>query len=143
MKFAEGPHENLTFWWFLYAFSFKIFYLVWSKKCYFLKIVKTHYKMLKISPLYGLKKKFEFSTLRKYCVFPIRMRLGKCSSCSTFFVLNRFFSADLGKFLPMLLKLWFFPYKVAATYPKPTRNAHFWIFHACAVCRGYDFLKIL
>ena len=58
------------------------------------------------------------------------------------FRLKPFFSADLGKFLPMLLKLWFFPHKVAATYPKPMRNAHFWIFHACAVCRGYDFLKI-
>ena len=52
--------------------------------------------MLKISPLYDLKKKFEFSTLRKYCVFPIRMAIAKCSSCSIFFVLNRFFPPLLG-----------------------------------------------
>ena len=59
------------------------------------------------------------------------------------FRLKPFFSADLGKFLPMFLKLWFFPFKVAATYRKPTRFAHFCFFHACAVLRGHEFLRIL
>ena len=54
------------------------------------------------------------------------------------FRLQPFFTADLGQFLPMLLKLWFFPYKVAATYPKPTRNARFYIFIFRAVRRCYD-----
>ena len=74
--------------------------------------------MLKISPLYDLKKKFEFSTLRKYCVFPIRMAIAKWSSCSIFFVLNRFFPPLLGNVFRCYKNYGFLHTK----WPPPTQN---------------------
>ena len=56
--------------------------------------------------------------MRKYCVFPIRMAIAKCSSCSIFFVFNRFF--------PPLLRSVFRCYKnygfLHTKWQPPTQN---------------------
>ena len=95
------------------------------KSVIFWKYQKHRIKCLK-SAFFIVFKKFEFQTLRKYCVFPIRMAIAKCSSCSIFFVLNRFFPPLLGSVFRCYKNYVFLTRKVAATYPKPSRFARFY-----------------
>ena len=74
--------------------------------------------MLK-SAFFMIFKKFEFSTLRKYCVFQIRMGLGKCFSFSIFFVLNRFLPPILGSSFRCC---WNFVFFFHTKWPPPTQN---------------------
>ena len=92
LKCAEGPRQMLTFL-FCFIFLYKLCCVLSSKKCNFVKIIKTYYKITRVSHLCKLLRITEFRPCESIVLFQ-----SDCVSSCTLHV--RFFSSYIDFLFP-------------------------------------------